>query len=73
MLFFDVSIHQRILKKIIVMDSIKILGSTSVFNIDNNNTFSWAGNQYIRIIFDGSCDTECCSNDAENSAFLSKE
>ncbi len=56
------------------MDSIKILGSTSVFNINNNNnTFSWAGNQYIRIIFDGSCDTECCSNDAENSAFLSKE
>ncbi len=29
---------------------------------------SWAANQYIRMISDGSCDTEDWSNDAENSA-----
>ncbi len=29
---------------------------------------SWAVNQYIRIISEGSCDTEDWSNDAENTA-----
>ncbi len=29
---------------------------------------SWASNQHIRMISEGSCDTEDCSNDAENSA-----
>ncbi len=29
---------------------------------------SWAVNQHIRMISEGSCDTEDCSNDAENSA-----
>ncbi len=28
----------------------------------------WAANQYIRMISEGSCDTEDWSNDAENSA-----
>ncbi len=32
--------------------------------IDNN----WATNQHIRMISEGSCDTEDWSNDAENSA-----
>ncbi len=31
---------------------------------------SWAVNQHIRVISDGSCDTEDCSNDAENSALI---
>ncbi len=30
---------------------------------------SWAANQYIRMISEGSHDTEDWSNDAENSAF----
>ncbi len=30
----------------------------------------WAGNQYIRMISEGSCDTEDWSNDAENSALI---
>ncbi len=40
--------------------STEIWSSTTVFNIDNN--------QYIRMISEGSCDTEDWSNDAENSA-----
>ncbi len=41
------------------MFSTKILTSTTVFNIDNKkeNVF-WAANQYIRMISEGSCDTE---------------
>ncbi len=31
---------------------------------------SWAANQYIRMISEGSCDTEDWSNDAENSALI---
>ncbi len=34
----------------------KILSSTTDFNIDRN--VSWAANQYIRMISEGSCDTE---------------
>ncbi len=51
--------------------STKILSSTIV----NNKTLiiirnvSWAANQYIRLISEGSCDTEDWSNDAENSTF----
>ncbi len=48
----------------------KILSSTNVFNIDDN--IYWAHNQYIRMISEGSCDTENWSNDAENSALLSE-
>ncbi len=40
---------------------------STVFNIDNNNV-SWAANQHIRMISEGSCDTEDWSNDADNSA-----
>jgi len=34
---------------------------------------SWAENQHIRIISEGSYDTEDWSNDAENSALTSQE
>ncbi len=40
--------------------------STTVFNIDNKKSAS--ANQHIRIISEGSCDTEDWRNDAENSA-----
>ncbi len=36
-------------------------------NIFSNNS-SWAANQPIRMISEGSCDTEDWGNDAENSA-----
>ncbi len=46
--------------------------SKTFFNIDNNNqkNVSWAANQYIRMISEGSCDTEDWSNDAENSDLI---
>ncbi len=34
---------------------------------------SWAANQQIRMICEGSCDTEDWINDAENSALTSQE
>ncbi len=33
---------------------------------------SWAANQHIRMISEGSCDTEDWSNDDENSAFITE-
>ncbi len=46
-----------------------------MFNIENNEMLkmmkinvSWAPNQPIKIISEGSCDIEDWSNDAENSA-----
>jgi len=59
-------------KCFIIMVSSKILSSTTAFNIDSNNV-SWAENQHIRMISEGSCDTEDWSNDAENSALPSQE
>ncbi len=47
------------LKKVSV--SAEVLCSTTVFNIDNNQKLllvSWAANQHIRMISEGSCDTE---------------
>ncbi len=35
--------------------------------------FSWAANQHIEMISEGSCDTEDWRNDAENSALSSQE
>ncbi len=47
----------------------KYISSTAAFNIDNNKkNVSWAANQHIRMISEGSCNTEDWSNDAENSA-----
>ncbi len=34
---------------------------------------SWAGKQHIRMISEGSCDTEDWSNDAEKFSFASQE
>ncbi len=51
---------------------------STVLNIDNNNNnnnkcFSFANaNQHIRMISEGSCDTEDWSNDAENSALITE-
>ncbi len=56
MLLFEHFIN-RILIKNVPMFSQKILSSTSVFNTDNRNV-SWAPNQHIIIISEGSCDTE---------------
>ncbi len=33
---------------------------------------SWAANLYIRMISEGSCDTEDWSNDAENTALITE-
>ncbi len=43
----------------------KILSRAAIFNIHNKKK---SANQYIRMISEGSCDTEDWSNDAENSA-----
>jgi len=48
---------------------IYILSSKTDFNIDNKKV-SWALNQHIRMISEGSCDTEDWSNDAEYSALI---
>ncbi len=47
---------------------VTILGHTSLHFHFHNNNVSRAANQYIRMISEGSCDTEDWSNDAENSA-----
>ncbi len=62
---FKLSVHRRILKKggKVSQFPFKILSSTAVFSINNK-----APNQHIRMISEGSCDTEDSSNDAENSA-----
>jgi len=44
-----------------------------MLNIDNNMKVSWAPNQYIKMISEGSCDTEDWSNDAESSALTSQK
>ncbi len=44
------------------MASMKILSSTNVLNIDHISS-----NQHIKMISEGSCDTEDWSNDAETS------
>ncbi len=45
----------------------KKISSTTVFNTDNNNV-SGAANHIIKMISEGSCDTDAWINDAENSA-----
>ncbi len=53
------------------MVSTKIWIGTIVFNIEENNkNVSWAANHHIRMICEGSCDTEDCSNDDEDSALI---
>jgi len=46
----------------------------AVFNVDiNKGNVSLATNQHIRMISEGSCETEDWSNDAENTALISQE
>ncbi len=72
MLFFWSSYSSKNPEKSCISASTKILGSTAVFNIDNNINVSWAANQHIRMISEGSCDSEDWSNDAENSALITE-
>ncbi len=54
-----------------VLDSVLITcGVIRHHNIDNNQKYSLSSNQHIRMISEGSCDTEDWSNDAENSALI---
>ncbi len=59
--------YNRSKKKIV---STKTLSSTTF--LQHRWSYSWALNQYIRMISEGSRDTEDWSNDAENSAFHDK-
>jgi len=51
----------------------KILSKTAVSTLIIIINVSWAVNQHIRMISEGSCDIEDWSNDSENSALPSKE
>ncbi len=51
----------------------KILSYTAVFNIDNKIYIFWAPNQHIRMISEGSCDTEDWSNGCRKFYFASQE
>ncbi len=67
--------YQEILEKCIMVSTNIWLFSTFIINIFNNGVpiitdDNWAANQYIRMISEGSCDTEDWSNDAENSALI---
>ncbi len=44
--------------------------STKIWSSNTDNNQKWASNQHIRMISEGSCDTEDWSNDAENSALI---
>jgi len=48
----------------------KLLSTTNVLNLRN---VSWAANQHIQMISEGSCDTEDSSKDAENPALTTYE
>ncbi len=61
-------IHQQIQKKKKLRFPPKKCTSLTTFNINNINKPSWTPNWRIRIISEGSCDTEDWSNDAENVA-----
>ncbi len=54
MLIFDLSIRQIIQKKIL-----------NCLNIENNNSYKSFLEQQIRMISEGSCDTDDWSDDAE--------
>ncbi len=55
-----------------IMVSIKILCSTTVFNIDNNQKCFLSSKSAYYYDFWRSCDTEDCSNDAENTALITE-
>ncbi len=55
------------LKKLIMYQFPQKYEAAQLFSALIRNVF-WAVNQHIRMISEGSCDTEDWSNDAENSA-----
>ncbi len=70
----DISINAVLLYVLLICESwkikcitvsTKILGNTTIFNIDNNQ-------KYFLNDFWRSCDTEDCSNDAENTALITE-
>ncbi len=67
--YFKLTYHRLL----IITVSTKILSSTTDFNVDNINNKKYFLSQHIRIISEGSCDTEDWSNDAENSALPSQK
>ncbi len=54
------------------MVSTKILGGTTVFNIDNNQKCFLSSKSAYYNDFWRSCDTEDWSNDAENTALITE-
>ncbi len=54
--------------EILYMISTKTISSTAFFSLIIMRHFSWASNQYIRMVSEGSCDTEDWSNDGKNAA-----
>ncbi len=62
---FELSIHLRILetkKRTYQHFHKNIKQYITVFDIDKIRNVSWAPNQHIRMISEGSCDTECWRN-----------
>ncbi len=68
MLFFLAFCSSKNLEKV----SIIFFEQHNCFN-NNNKNVTWAANQYIGMISEGSCDTKDWSNDAENSDLPSPE
>ncbi len=62
-------IHQRILKNKTYHGTSKY-EAAQLFSTLIIRNISWAANLHIRMISEGSCDTEDWSNDAENSALI---
>ncbi len=66
----ELSIHQSILKNKMYHGFHKRYEAVQLFStLITTRNVSWA-NQYIRMISEGSCDTEDWTNDAENSALI---
>ncbi len=69
---FELSIHLWILKIKCITVSTKILCSTTVSTLIIIRHVSWAANHAYYYDFWRSCDTEDCSNDAENTALITE-
>ncbi len=69
---FELSIIQRILKKLNVSHVSQIFGSTTVSNSDNNQKCLLSSKSAYYNNFWRSCDTEDWSNDAEISALITE-
>ncbi len=62
-------IHCSYINFVFIKESKKKVLQVPKNNIKQRNSFNTIINQHIRMISEGSCDTEDCSNDAENSNF----